>query len=194
MKPHYRNHKAALFVATLLVVACTDTTAPFDDVSLREQQQIEDVPATTISHSPDAPALETYNTSFVAVQGSSTRFAVNYVNGDRFIELEIREDAQLLLSNGFPAKVGDSVTITLEIHPTRFAVQFASGGTTLDTNQHATLTFFCKHAGNVGAGTLRIWRQYAGVQGWQAEPTALGVFGDRLDVAVGEFSNYAVAW
>ena len=194
MKRHTIHNKAGVFLVALLVVGCTDTTAPVEEVALREQHRTDNVPGTTISQSNNAPALETYRSSFVAVQGAATTFAVNYVNGDRFMELVIPDDAQLLRPDGLPAENGETVTITLEIHPSLFSVKFGSDGSTLDAEHSATLTFFCKHTDDVGRARLRIWYQPASLEGWRAEPTSLDLLNDRLDVAVREFSNYAVAW
>ncbi len=98
--------KTLVLSAALFIVSCSDALAPVDRAAFGETGGFADAPATTIVQSTEAPALATYHTSFVAIQGMATRFEVRYVNGDKFIELEIPRDAQFLEADGSPVASG----------------------------------------------------------------------------------------
>ncbi len=179
--------------AALLIVSCSDALAPVDRAVFRETGSSANAPVTTIVQSAEAPALATYHTSFIAIQGMATRFEIRYLNGDKFIELRIPEDAQFLEADGSPVVPGETVEVTVDVDSSFFLVRFGLQGLRFDGEHPGTLTFFCDHSQDCRGERLSIWNQARSGDSWNPQ-TNVNLPGHELVATVSNFSNYAVAW
>ena len=207
-----------LLGTVLLAVGCSEITSPIDGTSFKranvatmttiavveapETSYDGMVPPTTVVQAFDAPALMTYSTSFVAIQGQTKMFNLYYKNpdtgqaGDRFLYVEIPWDAQLLRADGTPAAPGEQVEITLDVDPVSFFVQFGPHGSTFLGSSPAELWFNYRHAEDEGheRDTPTIWYQPTEGEQWEDQGTTVRQRGKWLYVEIKHFSNYAVAW
>lgn len=64
---------------------------------------------------PNAPALEAYNVSFVAVKGQDHDIRIDYVNGEECLRFRLDDDSLLRRPNGTAFQDGDTVTIRISV-------------------------------------------------------------------------------
>jgi hypothetical protein len=209
---------------SLLLAACSDATAPTEAVpafakggraggrsttvsaSLPEDDASSpDSPTIiTIRHTAEAPPLQTYDTTFTAIQGQGNTFVVFYENpwtvydtpGDWFMRLDIPSDGQFVDENGVPYSYGEPVAITASIDPSEFFVRFGPHGSTFQGRKPAVLSFNTQFAdlGGVDIKNLVLWYQPSNGEDWAAQPTAVDAKKNRIQTDLLHFSNYAVAW
>jgi hypothetical protein len=196
------------------VAACGDQTGPQVDDSpvfaKGGRKALSQPVMTMLRHSPDAPPLMSYDTSFTAVQGERTEFVLHYVNpyvvalsydrwelvGSWFMRVSIPKDAELLDETGLPAAVGDSVEITVLVDQEQFLVEFGPHGSTFLGKKPALLEFSLEFAELVelDPDMLDIWYRADAMGEWNALGTRFDKRGTKLQAPIHHFSGYAVAW
>ena len=195
-------------VKTTTLDASTETVASEPTVRGKQSKTTEtataDVPPNTITQSPDAPPLMTYDTTFTAIQGQGNTFVLFYQNpwteygtpGEWFMKLDIPSDAQFVTEAGEPYAYGDVVEITAHVDATRFFVQFGPHGSTFLGKQPAVLMFNYLYAdlGGVDPANLKVFYQPSTNTDWEAQTSYVEKRGNRILVDIYHFSNYAVAW
>ncbi len=206
-------------VALGMLAGCSEQTGPqIDDAALfaKGGRKAPSQPVMTmLRHSPDAPPLMAYDTSFTAVQGQRTEFVLHYVNpyvvlsavdpseldgwemvGSWFMRVSIPKDAQLLDESGTPLAAGDSVEITVLVDAEEFLVDFGPHGSTFLGKKPALLEFSLEFAqlADLDAATLDVWYRAAVGAKWSALNTQFDKRGMKLAAPIYHFSGYAVAW
>ena len=161
-----------------------------------------ELPRCTLRHREDAPPLETYSTSFIAVQGTPTYFVVHYlepapdgaITKTPFMTLTIPKAARFVAEDGTYRKPGDSVTVTVELDREYFHVEFGPHGSSM--RPAATLWFSLKHADMSGYdadGASVFYRSQDG-DSWTKLSADWYQIGLYLTTMIYHFSGYAVAW
>jgi hypothetical protein len=153
-------------------------------------------PTEVLRHRADAPALTTYNTSFMAVQGRRTIFDLFYEDGTWFMEIVIPQGAQILNESGEPAAPGEMVEITMTLDPELFYVTFGPHGSTFLEQHPANLKFSLDYADleGIDPATLDVWYQaYEGGE-WVDLSTTWRRKSYWLETDIYHFSNYAIAF
>jgi len=177
-----------------LVIATTGDGATADGIDP------QDVPDNTVEHASDAPALQTYATSFTHTAGKMTIFQLNYVSTSElpspFLYLTIPADAQVLDEFGNVAPAGQQVTITVEVDLVKFLVHFGPHGSTFLGNHPAVLWLKYQYAETDGedVNTLTMHYQPEAGEEWTQLDTEIDTFGRWARANIYHFSNYAVAW
>lgn len=69
---------------------------------------------------PGAPALQAYDTSFVAVAGEDQEIRVRYENGEDLLRFELDDDALTRRPDGTPMNEGDTITIRIRVVDAEF--------------------------------------------------------------------------
>jgi hypothetical protein len=161
-----------------------------------------ELPRCTLRHREDAPPLETYSTSFIAVQGTPTYFVVHYlepaldgtVTKTPFMTVTIPKAAKFVAADGSNLKQGDSVTVTVELDREYFHVEFGPHGSSM--RPAATLWYSLEYAemsGSDADGASVFYRPTAG-DAWTRLDTEWYRVGNYLAALIYHFSGYAVAW
>ena len=209
---------------SLLLAACSDVTAPTDAVPAlakggravdrsttvsasfpEDDTSSPDAPTIiTIRHSAEAPPLQTYDTTFTAIQGEGDTFVVFYENpwtangtpGDWFMKLDIPSDGQFIDADGAPYTYGEPVAVTAQIDATEFFVRFGPHGSTFQGRKPAVLSFNTAYVDldGVDINHLVLWYQPSDDEDWSAQPTIVDAKKNRIQTDLYHFSNYAVAW
>lgn len=222
-----RSRFAALLVAAVLG-GCSETSAPSTEYGLVHEDDewsawshssrcdFPAPPAAALRRVVNAPALETYCTSFWVTQGQPKTFEIRYAAplesnggvedddkedgtgtpGEVFLRLRIPEDARLVDLAGRPVPMGTRVLMTVAVHPSLFVVQFGPHGCGFDGKRPAVLTLNYGRAalGGRNPADLDVWYQPQAGEPWTAEPTTVDLNGNFVRVDLQHFSNYAVAW
>lgn len=201
----------AMAIATVLA-SCGDTPATMELTGVdmakggrNRTDASEPAPDTSQSSGPslvlrqraDAPALMSYDTSFVAVQGRRTIFDLHYENYQTwFMEVVIPRGAQLLNENGEPAAPGDLVEITVQIDPELFDVTFGPHGSTFIEQHPANLKFSLEYADLEGLdpAMLDVWYQAYEGDPWVDMGTTWRKKSYWIETDIYHFSNYAIAF
>jgi len=207
---------------SLLLAACSDATAPVDAAPAfakggkrATSTATADSPTAegggtagatacggnglepvALRHRADAPRLQAYQVSFVAVQGTANWVYAHYENGEWFMQLKIPPRSQLLRPNGEPAAKGEAVEVTATFDPETFAVSFGPHGSTFIEGNPAVLQFSLVYAelGNCDPSNTAVWYQpYAG-DPWTSLSSAWNQKSYWIETDIHHFSNYAVAW
>lgn len=88
----------------------------------------------------DAPRLETYDTSFVAVKGRNAEVRIDYVNGAECLRFRLDDDTLLRRPNGTAFRDGDTVTIRIRVVDAGyFNFEFQPAGLRFDPDEPAEL-------------------------------------------------------
>ncbi len=157
---------------------------------------------TVIRQAPDAPPLETYDTSFAVIVGRPTSFRIHYENVDGwtrppvFIEITVPRDAQLVDHHGAVHQRGDSVEVHVTIDPERFEFAFQPHGSTFMGRKPVTLWVSLLYAdfGNLRPELLRVWYQPTELDEWTTADTEIDPGFRSLTMKLRHFSGYAIAW
>ena len=89
---------------------------------------------------PDAPHLETYDTSFVAVAGEDHEIRIDYVNGEECLRFRLDDDSLLRRPDGTRFQDGDTVTIRIRlVDAGYFNFEFQPAGLRFDHDHPAEL-------------------------------------------------------
>ena len=135
-------------------------------------------------------------TEFRIIQGTYKDLFVRYAgNGHWFMKIDIPEDAQFVDGAGVPLSVGDTLQVTMQIHPTLFYVQFGPHGSEF-LGDAARLTYNLRYADLSGRdiSDATVWYQPTEGADWSAEATKVDARRNNVSIHLRHFSNYAVAW
>lgn len=89
---------------------------------------------------PNAPALKTYDTTFVATKGQDAELRLDYVNGAECLRLRLDDDTLLRRPDGTPIRDGESVTIRVRVVDAGyFNFEFQPAGLQFDPDEPAEL-------------------------------------------------------
>jgi hypothetical protein len=157
-----------------------------------------------------APALQNGSVTMWAVQGEDRTGEVWYAgaSGDRLLRLRVRKRAQIVAPNGQALAAGDSIRITITVSDvSRMIVNFQPAGLRFVGSEAADLTMWYRHAhpdfnrdGVVNGGdasvesTLAIFRQEVAGAPWQRMGSILNASNDEIEVSIGGFTNYVIAY
>lgn len=98
-----------------------------------------------IQAAPNAPPLESYDTTFWAVKGRDTELRIDYkvagqATGPECLRFRVRDDALLRRPDGSPIREGDSVQIRIRVVNTgAFNFEFSPAGLKFDPEEPAEL-------------------------------------------------------
>jgi len=201
--PRHRSLKIVAAWLGLLTTACGDAIAPNDGPTLTSTSSVQR--PEVLARLATAPTLESYDTTFWAIQGRATNFLVNYalpdpLTGDvqRFLKVAIPQQTQLTAPDGTPLSAGDSLLISVKLDQTELAVELGPHGTGFG-EAPAELTLWYTYADLSGAGArsesdLAVWYQGAIGEPWFLMNGTTVANGDHIVVRLDHFSNYIVAW
>jgi len=217
----------------LLLAGCGDLAAPLDRQPVPGPQRSQFVPAfadsirsnsgwsqtpwssgiPTLRQLPTAPALETYQLSFVASRWHASSVTINYLptEGQRvgapFLSFYIPRRGLVDGAGGQPLARNDSLTITLTIDPVNFDVDFQPSGVVFASDTPAILTLWYENADpdlngdGVVDSTDQTWLQQltfyyqvAGGTTWAKQLTKNDPTMPSVTTALYHFSEYAVSW
>ena len=89
---------------------------------------------------PDAPHLESYDTSFVATKGQDAELRLDYVNGEECLRLRLRDETLWRRPDGTIIQDGESVTIRGRVVDAGyFNFEFSPAGLRFDPDEPAEL-------------------------------------------------------
>jgi predicted small secreted protein len=115
------------------LAACNDPSGGGDDLVPGEELVF-------LRPAPDAPALETYDTSFVAVAGEDHEIRIDYVNGAECLRFRLDDESLLERPNGTRFREGDTVTIRIRlVDAGYFNFEFQPAGLKFDPDEPAEL-------------------------------------------------------
>jgi len=196
-------------VLAALIASCSDGVGPLLD-------QVPTDPATgdlvADSARPDvlqlvagAPALETYDTTFWAIQGEPTNFTVHYLATDpetgellKFLKLKVPNTSRLMDPDGNLLVDGDSLLISVKVSQAELAVQLGPHGTIFaDDPLEFIIDYAYADLSSDPAKTetdLALWYQPVEGEPWSLLSSEVDTRGKWLVAYLGHFSNYAVAW
>src|SRR6266496_4122635 len=203
-----------------LGAACSDQTGPLPTAQPLPTVQApffatvgSDTAIHVLQQSPNAPALETYQLTFIAPVNRPTTVTVNYQPlagdsvGQPFLRLDILKHGIVSGPDGASLSNTDSVAITLTIDPVNFVVEFRPSGLVFSAKDPATLAVWYGNAnfdlnGNgVVDGwdrnqlqTLGLWYRTDNTNSWfkslsANDPTQLVLSGPLF-----HFSEYSASW
>jgi hypothetical protein len=127
----------------------------------------------------NAPALTTYDTSFVAVAGEDHEIRIRYVNGEECLRFRMDDGTLYARPNGTRLREGDTVTIRIRLVDTGyFNFEFQPAGLRFDPDDPAELrvNYAFAHPDYNGDGEVDEddddfefgwWRQEAPGQDWE---------------------------
>jgi len=160
------------------------------------------LPPCMLRHLADAPPLEAYSTSFTAVQGRWTYFVVHYleqaddgtITKRPFMTVTIPWDAKFLGDDGKWMKNGDSVTVSVNLDPEYFHVEFGPHGSRM--RPAATLWFSLQYAdmSQFDEGSATVYYRPDENTPWSSLNSEFHRIGGYLFTVMYHFSGYAVAW
>ena len=195
--------------ASLLVsmVACGEVNDP-GDVGAK---QVESPPVAThsgpttamLEQASNAPQLEISSASFALVQGKPGAFEIRYhdpasddPDGPWFLRITVPQETQLWDADGSPLARGDTLTVTVDVDPTKFLVGFEPHGTQFTGERPVTLSFKYDYAKMDGRdpAELRIWYQPMADAEWSLMPSEVDQKGSMVWMPLHHFSNYAMAF
>jgi len=167
----------------------------------------------TLRQSPTAPALETYQLSFVVSGRHAASVTVNYLPvgdqkvGQPFLSFSIPRGGILTVPGGRPFSRNDSLTITLTIDPVNFDVDFQPSGVIFANNAPAVLTLWyenadpdCNGDGVVDSTDqalrqqLTFYYQVAGSTTWAKQLSKNDPTMPSVTSALYHFSEWALSW
>lgn len=187
---------------TVAALGCADSTAPNPASSFAAARQT--VSTTTrvevLRFAAYAPALETYDTTFTAVQGVASQHYIRFRDAFRspYLKVEIPADAQFVDARGKPLSNGTNVPLRIRADARTLEVDLGPHGSTFGVRSGtpAVLTMFFGYAdlAQVDLAALGTWYRASLVDGWEsiASTVDVGLFWVRADLW--HFSNYAVAY
>lgn len=166
-----------------------------------------------VEHSPTAPPLTTYDTSFWVKRGTETNLAVPYqpapgqTAGQAFLYFHVPKDGLIADAAGQRVSKGDSVQLTLSIDSTAFSVDFGPSGVQFSTKYAARLTMCYENmdpdlnADGVVDATdqalqqqLSVWYQAMEGGAWSQLPTSYDPANPCVSAPLHHFSQYSVSW
>ena len=204
-----------LFAILLVLTACRDTAAPFDELNvLGDVVSQPTAPAGVhmLRQAAAAPPLETYKVSFWAYKGKASTVTVNYQPAvgewvsEPFLRFDIPKNGLVAGANGVRLRKGDSVWVTLAIDSLDFAVVFKPSGVLFSTKFPANLTIWYENAdpdlngdGVVNGKDAQLERQlaiwyHAAKTRWSQLSSDNDIMQLSVSTALYHFSEYAVSW
>lgn len=222
-----RNRRFTVaLAASLLLGACTDTSGPSGDLlspHLGGDLAVENFHADGTLHiltqAADAPVLESLEASAYVVRGERQRIRIRYDADPEgpdqddalvtFVELEFDKQTLLFDPDGARIPVGDSVLVTVSVHPYQLRVTLEPSGLTFSPARPARLKIKYHHAdrdldGDDGIDIfdelirkvqLGLWLQDDATGNWSRILDARHSEGSRkIEARLRHFSNYAVGW
>lgn len=163
-----------------------------------------------LTSAPGGPLLQGGSVTMYAVQGEDRTAEVFYAgpSGDRLLRLRVRKRAQIVAPNGQALSKGDSILITITVSDaSRLIANFQPAGLRFVGSEAADLTMWYRHThpdfnrdGVVNGAdasveaTLAIFRQESAGAPWQRLGSALNATTDEIEVGIGGFTNYVIAY
>lgn len=204
-----------LALALAATAACTDATAP-GTAPLANRWSLQGASSSTTETGTDtssaeltplrlaswAPPLETYDTTFLAVQGRASTHALYFEKQSwqptrlKYMELSIPPGAQFVDASGNPVAKGTVVPITVHADSGVVRFEFGPHGSSFSLRKPATLSVWWLFAdlGSLSGAGLNVWYQPNCSESWNQLDTQVDVQGGYLTAPIHHFSNYAVAW
>lgn len=168
-----------------------------------------------LRQSAAAPALTTYDTSFVATRGQDTDIRIRYLptggssSGEEFLEFDLDDETLLRYPAshpraGAPFVDGDTVTIRIQIDPTSLIVTMEPSGLEFDPDKPAELEIRYGNADDDWDGDgssdppsneslIELWRQENPGDPWFPVGQLKDAELDRIRAELTSFSRYALA-
>jgi len=205
----FRLRTLLSLVLAAVLASCSDGVGPLDDQFPANPPPGHIVTDTT---RPDvlqlidgAPQLETYDTTFWAVQGQPTNFTIHYLATDpatgellKFLKLKVPHTSQLIDPDGNHLAYGDSLLIGVKVSENELAVELGPHGTIFGEEP---LEFIIDYAyadlssdPSKTEADLALWYQPAPDEPWSLLSSEVDYRGKWVVAYLNHFSNYAVAW
>ncbi len=205
-----------LLITGLPTVSCVELGAAPDDSGSNVDRAL---PFALVSKEPtavlqaeSAPPLETTVQSFWIVKGESSEIEIKYAppgeSLEDFLDVEFGEEALLAHPDGTPIAEGESVLITLTVHPSKFQVSFEPSGLQIDPDHPVVIEFKYEHADHdfdrdgdmdeadeqIRVEELGIWKRAAPGQVWTETESDHDTLDQKIKTEVWSLENIAVSW
>ena len=201
------NSRPIAVLGALVVLAACDASGP-------DEVRRPDGALTILRMAEDAPPLETYDTTFVAVRGEDSELRIDYrpVDGESSGEnfLRFRLDANTLVADetGTPIPMGGQIAIRVRIvDPARLELEFQPSGLRFNPSAPAELRIEYVHAdddldedGDVDAEDerleqeLSLWRQENPGDPWVRIGSIVLEDLEEVEGDIFGFTHYAIAF
>lgn len=179
--------------------ACSDSTEPDDDGGVTEDEL-------TFLRFSTANAVTVRQKSFYAVRGRDRKLEIDDVDGEDFLEFEVRAETLLRRPNGTLFQNGDSVLITVTLDPNdRFIVHFEPSGLVFNPVDPARLKINYHEAdddidddGDHDSeddrleSLLRMWQQESAGMPW-VPLLSFRIDDDDIEARILSFTGFAMA-
>jgi hypothetical protein len=154
---------------------------------------------------PDAPPLDVYDVSFLAVKGQDHDVRIRYLNGEECLRFRLDDDSLLRRPNGTAFRDGDTVTIRIRVVDAGyFNFEFQPAGLRFDPDEPAELrvNYGRAHPDYNGDGEVDDddddfdfgwWRQERAGQPWQRIGSARVHDLTEVRAEIDGFTRYALA-
>jgi hypothetical protein len=127
------NRLIRLILLAVAAAACGDPSG--GDREVRPAEELVFLRAAA-----DAPPLEDYDVSFVAVAGQDHEVRIDYVNGEECLRFRLDDESLYARPNGTRFRDGDTVTIRIRVVDTgAFNFEFSPAGLRFDRDEPAEL-------------------------------------------------------
>lgn len=167
-----------------------------------------------------APALETYQAQFWAIEGEDRKFEIRYATdghghddddddeGPVFWRLHLKEHSLVTRLGGTALSHGDSLLISVTVDSSRLVVDMEPSGLQFNPDEPATLTLFYGWADpdldrdgdvdgedrTIGDNYLGIWFRADEQSGWESVNASHDREKRRFRMSILHFSGYTVSW
>jgi hypothetical protein len=152
---------------------------------------------------PGAPALTTYDTSFVAVAGEDYDIRLRYVNGQECLRFRLDDDALTRRPNGTAMRQGDTITIRIRVVDSGyFNFEFQPAGLRFAEPAELRVNYQFAHPDFNGDGEVDgddedfefgWWRQEMPGQDWDRVGSVRVHDLDEVRADIDGFTRYALA-
>lgn len=147
-----------------------------------------------------APPLESYDTTFMVVQGkasSDTLFFAKTATSPRmpYLVITVPKDAQFVDASGRAVPRGTVVPLTVQADREYILVNFGPHGSTFSKNPATVqVSWFYTDLLSRPPSALKLWYQADSNSPWGQQPATLDLQFYWLTTTLDHFSNYAVAY
>lgn len=189
---------ALALVAAFGLVACDDDgVTGSDDPDTRPESQLEFVLV-----DPDAPPLETTDTSFWAVRGEERELEIRFQGsggsgtGSRFLRFEVDDESLLRRPDGTTFAPGDSIEIRVQVASDRYFADFEPSGLVFNPDDPAELEIRYELADDdflEREQEFDLWRQERPGDPWQRIGSLQLEDIDEIEAELLGFTRFALA-
>ena len=190
-------------IRLLLLLALPAALAACEDPSGGDGDVVPGEDLVFLRPAPNAPALATYDTSWVAVAGEDYDIRIPYVNGQECLRFRLDDDALTRRPDGTRMFEGDTITIRIRVVDAGyFNFEFQPAGLRFAEPAELRVDYSFAHPDFNGDGEVDgddddfefgWWRQEMPGQDWERIGSVRLHDLDEVRAEIGGFTRYALA-